>query len=675
MTDLVAKFTLKLDDQLTAGSRRSLSLFRRSVDEVASAAGRLNIGARAVAAGNLISTGVTKAVGGLADVVDESWKSAAQFQKSLVDIQKVAKGADDSAEGIARISLGLKEASKDLGVLPDQVAELAAQITPVFSGKEDIVALTSDVAKIGTAWDITGQQAGKFFADTARGMRLTATQTKDLFGGINELSNQLGIKAADIADAFTRSAGVIQASGLSARTGAALNATLIAAGASSEVAATGVRTFLSRLQAGSAATDQQKAAFKALGLDALKVGANMAKGGTVAEAEIMKVVKAISALPKERQLPSLIQLFGSESIGSIGAAATATESLAQAFQVVGKEGADFTSVISEYNRVSNTTAARVDKLKANIAVLGIQFGEALLPHIDQLVEFLTSPEGQKWGADAVARATQAVTTLAAAGKVLVPIAVDLVSRIADLVETIGGTGTVAMLAAPKIIGLAASFGGPAGLGTAVFMASAALGAFATSKAIDWVGNFNSELEAANDNLADVATSLSNGMKPLDEWTRKMLQQAESTDESRRQFARLMLQLQGGDVAAFDKRENASRAEREQFAQTKKAAETRDAEWQARLAQKQSEAQAANAAAQAPQAAQAMPERVRQRADSLRRATSARPPDQAAGGSAGVQSRPGKGSLDINVYDKRVAAVLREDGEMPVAMRLPRGSAM
>lgn len=363
-------------------------------------------------AGNVATNVASRAWSGFQDVLVGSTSAAMQFGKSLVDIQKVARGTDETAAGMAKIESGIKAASKELGVMPDKVADLTAQITPVFSGKDDIVALTKDVTKIGVAWDVTGQAAGKYFADTSRGLGYTSAQTKDLFGAVNELGNQLGIKAADVAEGITRSAGVLKASGLSGQTGAALVATLVSTGNSAEVAATGVRTFLARLEAGRAATPKQIEAFKTLGFTAEEVGANMAKGGAEAETQILAVVKAIGALPKQDQLPTLIELFGSESIGSIGAAATAVDTLSNAFKIAGGEGANFTSVLKEYQRASTTTAAKVEKLKANIAVLAIALGDRLLPYVDKVVAFLTSKEGQEWGESAVRKAAAAVETFA-----------------------------------------------------------------------------------------------------------------------------------------------------------------------------------------------------------------------------------------------------------------------
>jgi TP901 family phage tail tape measure protein len=467
--------TGKTSVQLQAARRDLRAVDGGLIDAVKSAtnlSGRFD--ALKVAAGNLISAGVQRLASGITSGLVGSAEAAMNFEKALVDVAKVAKDADLTKEGLLdpRVEKGIKDVAKDLGVMPTEVAELTAQITAAFSGKTDIVALASDVTKIGVAWDISGKQAGEFFKQTSAGLQLNADETKLLFGSINQLGNELGIKSSEIAEAMTRSAGVLKGANLSGETGAALNATLIKAGASAEVAATGVRTFIARLGAGEAATDKQITAFNALGLSAEKVAKNLASGDAAkAEAQIQEVVAALVKMGEsspDKRMATLIQLFGSESIGSIGAAATAVDTLAQSFAIAGDKQAALTSVQQEYDRVSNTTAARVEKLKANIGVLAIEMGEKLLPYVDQVVNFLTSPEGQKWGADTVATAAKAVTGLAEAVGILARFVGGAVETFGGLTTAVVGLGfAVAALTGPFGLALAAGLALGAGIAAAV----------------------------------------------------------------------------------------------------------------------------------------------------------------------------------------------------------------
>lgn len=455
-------------------ARRGLSDVRGGlIDNIKAAADLSNrFGVLKVAAGNMLSSAVQGIGGKLVDGLKGATTAAVDFESSLVGISKVARGADDTVEGFARIKDGIKSTAKELGVLPTEVSDLTAQLAPAFSGvKEgadgaavDIVKLANDVTKIGVAWDITGKEAGKSFAEISAGLQLTTEQTKSLFGGINEVGNQLGVNAATLAESVQRSAGVLKGANISGETGAALNAVLIKTGSSAEVAATGVRTFIGRLGAGE--TKGQLKAFKALNLDMVELRRNMANGG--AEEEIKKVVAALGGLKNEERLGVLAEMFGTESIGSIGAAATATDLLAQSMQIMGDKTAATTSVQKEFDRVQQTSKAKIAALKANIEVLAIEFGERLLPYVNKLVEFLTSKEGQEWGAKAVEKAVTVVTGLADALGVVGGI-------LSGLIDTFGGVGI-----AIAGVGLAASsLAGPFGIAAAAGMAAGAaiVGAF------------------------------------------------------------------------------------------------------------------------------------------------------------------------------------------------------
>ena len=444
------------------GARRELRAFEGGlIDAIKKASiGKVTVQALGTAIGNMASNAIGGAARGIAGGIAGAAKEAMSFEKAIVDVEKVAQDSDLIGSGKDKvinpaIVAGIKEVSKELGVLPTEVAELTAQITAGFSGKTDIVALAKDVTKIGVAWDITGKQAGEFFKQTSAGLQINADETKALFGTINELGNRLGVKSSEVAEAMTRSAGVLKGANVSGETGAALNATLIKAGASAEVAATGVRTFLARLGAGTAATDKQRHAFKELGLSAEAVAKNLASGDAArAEKQIKDVVDALVKMGEkspEKRLSTLIELFGSESIGSIGAAASATDALAQSFAIAGDKGAALTSVQSEYDRVSKTSAAGVEKLKANIAVLAIELGNALLPHINKVTAFLTSPEGQEWGKGAVEKAVVAVTNFA---EVLGTVA----SALAWVIENVGLTNAGIAVMAIRLAALAGPWG-------------------------------------------------------------------------------------------------------------------------------------------------------------------------------------------------------------------------
>ena len=447
--------------KLQAARRDLRALDGGLIDAVKSAGSfRGAIGAASVAVGTLAADAAKRGLSLVVDGLVGATDKAIKFETALADVRKVARGNDDTAEGFAKIEAGIKETSKALGVVPTQVAELTASLAPVFSGKEDLVSLAAEVTKVGVAWGITGKEAGKAFADTTAALGTTREQTSSLFGTINELSNNMNAQAPQIAQAVAQVGAVAKAAGISGETTAALSASLISTGASADVAAAGVRTFISRLAAGEAATDDQRKAFAALGTTAEETAKALTSGNTKeAEATIARIIKSVQGLDQDKRVSTLTQLFGSMSIGTIGALATNTELLGQSFALVADKGAAANSVQTEFDKRSATSAARIEKLKANVEVLAIELGTALLPYVTELVEFLTSPEGQTWGKNAVEGAVGAVKTLASVLKE----GIDIVS---SLVEAFGGATVAVGALGLALAGLAGPFATAAAAGIA-----------------------------------------------------------------------------------------------------------------------------------------------------------------------------------------------------------------
>lgn len=584
---LPAAVEISLIDRLTAPMRRLTRNF-----DVLGKTGRAaakGVSAATIATGNLVSAGVVRGLGAVKDGFVGSVKEAIDFESSMADVKKVLSDADLANFG--KLTEGVRDLSQNIGIAPGEVAKLTASLAQSGIAGEELLKTAEDASKLAVAFDLSGEESGQALAKLRTGLGLSRDDVNSLTGTINVLSNNLAATAPEILRAVKQVGSVGKAANLSGETVAALSTAMIASGAGAEVAATGTQNFIRAIAAGSSATKRQQGAFKALGLNAKTVAKELTKGGFEAEAVIRDIVLRIGNLKPDRRLPVLIEMFGAESIGAIGPLATNIELLTKSFELAGDRVAATGSVEKEFASRSATTAQALAKVKASASVLAIEFGDHMLPYLRDAAEFLTSPEGKEWGRKAISKAAETVRELAAAGREILPVVVDVVKGISSLVEKLGGTGTAALLATPKIIGMAAAFGGPAGLGAAVLIASTALGAFLAHKTLTWFDEWNTSLVDAQANLEGVARSLADGHGPLAEWTKRMQQQAESTDESRRQFARLMLQLQGGDVAEFDRRELGAKAERDKYSRMKEVAASRDAEWADRLSRKQAEAQA------------------------------------------------------------------------------------
>lgn len=452
-------------------------------------AGKLRdkFGALQVAAGNLISGGVTAAFTGMTAAIAGATKKAIDFESAFADVKKVLPDGT-TADQIKVVEKSVVDLSRRVAVDgPEGAAKLnAALLQTGLYTTETLVPAAEAAAKIGVAFDIGAGEAGDALAKLRVGGNLTQEQVEKLAGTFNHLSNNMPATAKQIIEAEGRVISIGNAANIAAEQSTALVTAMIATGADADVAATGTKNFIRALASGEAATKKQSHAFKTLGLDARDVAKGLTAGGKSAENTVKDVVTRIGDLGKvsrEKVLPVLIELFGAESISSIGPLATNIELLTKSFDLAGDSAAAAVSVEKEYEARSKTTANAIQLLKNNIGALAIELGNALLPHINKVVEFLTSPEGQEWGRGAVEKAVGAVESLATGIGFLL-------STIGTLTEAFGGTavaiGAVAIAAASLTgpFGAALLAGTAAGWGIAAAFKAANEAIFGTSKLID-----------------------------------------------------------------------------------------------------------------------------------------------------------------------------------------------
>lgn len=425
-------------------------------------AGKLRdkFGALQVAAGNLISGGVTAAFTGMAAAITGATKKAIDFESAFADVKKVLPDGT-TEEQIKGVEKSVVDLSRRVAVDgPEGAAKLnAALLQTGLYTTETLVPAAEAAAKIGVAFDIGAGEAGDALAKLRVGGNLTQEQVEKLAGTFNHLSNNMPATAKQIIEAEGRVISIGNAANISAEQTTALVTAMIATGADADVAATGTKNFIRALASGEAATKKQSHAFKTLGLDARDVAKGLTAGGKAAEDTVKDVVTRIGDLGKvsrEKVLPVLIELFGSESISSIGPLATNIELLTKSFDLAGDSAAAAVSVEKEYEARSKTTANAIQLLKNNVSALAIELGNQLLPYINQVVDFLTSKEGQEWGRKAVEALVKTTRDFASELQKLWPVIKEVASVLLSVVSNLGAANLAMGLFAGKIATVASS---------------------------------------------------------------------------------------------------------------------------------------------------------------------------------------------------------------------------
>lgn len=378
-----------LDSMGKTAERTAFDLQRIEVASVAASKGTSKlssgISALTVAGGALLAGGISRVVSGIGDSLASSVKSSIEFESSMTAVSKVLD--DQSPENLKLIDSQIKELAESLGVMPNEIAQMTQALAA--SGLQgDLKGYTEDAAKLGVAFDLTGQEAGHAIASLTASLGLSRGEMQSLMGTINELDDGMNSSSKQLVTYLEGVAGIGRAASISGETMLALGSAIISTGTAPDVAATGVKNFIATMESGSAATDAQVAAFTKLGFKAEEVAKQMATGN--AEAEIKKISAAIAGLPPEERFSTLIDLFGKESIGSVGGLATGVDLLGQAFEIAGDKAAAAGSVQAEYERVSQTTAHSLEKLKATLSVAALAIGDELLPEINILAKDLAA---------------------------------------------------------------------------------------------------------------------------------------------------------------------------------------------------------------------------------------------------------------------------------------------
>jgi TP901 family phage tail tape measure protein len=308
-------------------------------------------------------------------------KSAIEFESKMADIRKVVdfptpQSFKQMGDDILKMTYGLQGIPMSVGELQDIVR--AAGESDVAKTHEELLAFARDAAKLGVAFDVSGAQAGEIMTSWRMSMNLAQGQAMQLADAVNYLSNNMASNAADLSEILKRQGAVGVNSGLTAIQTAALASAFKSTGINTEIAATGMKNFLNALTQGEKATPKDIVAFKALGIDAVKVAKSMQ---TDALPTIMDVLQRIKQVEAWRQPAIISQIFGEESKGAIMPLLTNLDLLSKAFGLVGDSTKYAGSMQAEFDVRSKTTANALQLAGNAIKALAINIGSVFLPYV------------------------------------------------------------------------------------------------------------------------------------------------------------------------------------------------------------------------------------------------------------------------------------------------------
>jgi len=350
----------------------------RRLNKVTAAAGKLHgagIGVAAHGAGAMFAG--RQGLRGAAMPV----AAAMTFESSMADVKKVVDF--DTPEQFRQMSQDVQDLSMRLPMAAGEIATLVAAAGQANIPRQELLRFAEDAAKMGVAFDSTADDAGKAMATWRTAFRLNQDGVVELADKINYLGNTGPANVNQISAVVNRIGALGEVAGISTGPLAALGATVAGMGIQEEVAATGIKNLLLRLNAGAAATKKQQQAFAALGLDSVKLAKAMQVD---AKGTILDLLERVKKLPKDAQTSILQQIFGTESIGALAPLLNNTELLAENFNKVGDATRYAGSMEAEYIARVGTSENALQLLKNTGNALAISIGQTLLPEFKQLAE-------------------------------------------------------------------------------------------------------------------------------------------------------------------------------------------------------------------------------------------------------------------------------------------------
>lgn len=353
----------------TAALKRKSDMQRRA-SQIKSAQ-NANVAARGNARGAILD-GVA-----LAATLGAPIKMAMDWEQRLAELNKVAGKTPQELQGIADAAQRL---AVNTGVAREEIIGAYIAASQAGFAESEWAQFAEISAKMGVAFDTTGDKAGEMLKAWRSGMSLSMEQAALLAGSVNHIANSMNATATDIGGVLQRQGAYLSAMGLTQTQSAALAATMLSGGATEEIAATASKNFMKAMTVGFAATKSQLKVFEMLKLDPEKLAKQMQKAP---EKAIVDVMQRLQKLAPDQLAPAMKMLFGDESIGPAAQIVKSVDGLVAAFAMADDSAKTMGSLQAEFDSMGNTTQQQMKKASEGVKVVTTALGAGLLPAINE----------------------------------------------------------------------------------------------------------------------------------------------------------------------------------------------------------------------------------------------------------------------------------------------------
>ena len=299
-----------------------------------------------------------------------------EVEDAMLDVAKVTDFTD---EGLKQFDAQIAHLTKTIPQTHGELLQLAAAGATAGIEQENLVGFTENAAKMQVAYGISAAEAGEMMGKWKSGMGLTMEQTYALADATNALADTNAAEAAQIGDVLKRYGALGKMAGITETQLAAMAATVIGSGRSSEEATTGIKAFMNALGKGKSMSKAQMDAFMGVGIDPEQIQKDLIKDGPKAIMGALQTIR--DRVPPEMMNEYLGVMFGQEAAGAIGPMLGNLELLQTNFDKVAEKANYAGSVENEFNNRNKATSAQLQLAKNALNESAIALGKELAPYI------------------------------------------------------------------------------------------------------------------------------------------------------------------------------------------------------------------------------------------------------------------------------------------------------
>jgi TP901 family phage tail tape measure protein len=346
-----------------------------------------------------IAKGAVAAAGGVAAGVVNTTKEAVAFESEMLDVTKYVSGLTDDngkvvKENYDEMSKGILDLSTQIPYTAEELTRLAAAAGQSGKNMDDLLGkeqFLKDVAEMGTAMDISADQAGDWAAKWEVAFDTDHEGVMKLADQINYLGAHYATTAAEIAQTVNDTGSLGMIAGMDTDQTAALSTALLAMGVNSNTVATSIRRMYTNLTMGSKATKAQHEAFEELGFSATQFAKDMQKvdanGKSLAPEALKRLFTAIGQQDEDKQVGYLKTLLGQWAIES-GAKLTGNLKLFVDTLDDVSDASKYTgSMYKEFMLKCETSESVLEMLSNAWRAVRIEFGNNFLPILKDVAGF------------------------------------------------------------------------------------------------------------------------------------------------------------------------------------------------------------------------------------------------------------------------------------------------